>query len=563
MFDVNETIRMFSEQYYKKIFYFSLKKTGNQTQAEDLASEIALDVISALRKGTIPEQFSAYVWKCARNRYAKWVEKRVKSRDNSTELDENFVSDEYSLEDDYIQQEDLKKLRRELALVSKDYREILVSFYIEDKKTSQISREFNLPEGTIKRKLFESRKILKESMKMAREFGPKSYKPEDVQLWTSGKGVHGRGPGPHIDYGKQLVKNILLEAYCNPSTVEELSLELGIAAPYMEDEVKILVENELLTDLGNGKYETAFPILSAEAQRQIEHAKLKAEGEYTKLVRELIFDVLDDFFAKYNNEKLFGVAQTQTFEELKWMYMLLLAQELDKKTRKEEKPIEDPPVEEVYTKREQGYWDMMGLENNTEIHKFPEYIGHNGSSVMSDENTWQYAILSAPATFCFYNLHSYIKGQEDRYRSVDNHQAGVIWDMYNGIVDEVKNKETIEELLDMGVFEVKGGKYIPKFIITHTYGHGDAFAEEYVSTLDETVWNKIVALRMQVAAEVQAIVSKDVPEKLHNPILKRFSNDTNLGPLAMRAAVEGGYLEIPDDIQKSMIGAFMMVPKKD
>jgi hypothetical protein len=42
-------------------------------------------------------------------------------------------------------------------------------------------------------------------------------------------------------------KNIALEAYNNPSTIEELSLALGIAAPYIEDELINLLESELIT----------------------------------------------------------------------------------------------------------------------------------------------------------------------------------------------------------------------------------------------------------------------------------------------------------------------------
>jgi len=65
-------IQEFTEQYMEKVFYFCLKKTGKSEEAEDLTQEIALCAIAALNKGTIPESFSAWVWKIARNRYAMW-----------------------------------------------------------------------------------------------------------------------------------------------------------------------------------------------------------------------------------------------------------------------------------------------------------------------------------------------------------------------------------------------------------------------------------------------------------------------------------------------------------
>ena len=43
-------------------------------------------------------------------------------------------------------------------------------------------------------------------------------------------------------------------------SIEELSTELGISAPYVEDEVKYLVENQLMKEI-SGKYQTDFVVL--------------------------------------------------------------------------------------------------------------------------------------------------------------------------------------------------------------------------------------------------------------------------------------------------------------
>jgi len=559
MHDVNQTIRMFAEQYCEKLFYFSLKKTGNQTEAEDLASEIALDIILALRKGIIPEYFSAYVWKCARNRYAKWVEKRTKSRENSADIDENLISEEYNLEEDFILHQDLKALRRELALISKDYREILVSFYIDDKKVKQIATQFNLPEGTVKRKLFESRKKLSEGMKMAREFGVKSYKPSEVQLWTSGIGKDGHGPGPRIHYNKRLVKNILLEAYGNPSTVEELSLELGVAAPYMEDEVKILVENDLLEKLNGDRYETAFPIISAETQRQLEHISLKAKYEHYKVMRE----VWDGFFKTQKENIMFGVCQTQSFEELKWVYIILMNFAIDKRLGTEQGKKDKRPLEEIYPKKSKGgHWDMMGLEQYPVHEEFFGFASHNGQSAITNSDY----DLNFP-TLCFYGLHQFQKDTKDIWRYFSSEQVGVLWDMYNGVADYEKDKETIKFILDKGAFEVKDGKYIPKFITTYTYPNShdsDTAVHDYVTNMDESLWNKVRSLGTKLKEESRAIIMKDVPEKFHdNSMVFGSLTAADTSSSVMFAAIEDGYLQVPEDISKSMIGAFLMIPKKE
>ena len=70
----DKLINEFTENYMGKLFYFCLKKTGNNVEAEDLTQDIALQIITALNKGTIPTSFSAWVWQIARNRYAHWAD---------------------------------------------------------------------------------------------------------------------------------------------------------------------------------------------------------------------------------------------------------------------------------------------------------------------------------------------------------------------------------------------------------------------------------------------------------------------------------------------------------
>ena len=72
----------YAERYMEKIFYFSLKKTGDPHEAEELTSDISLNVLSALHNGTVPQNFSAWVWQIARNRYCFWAEQKHRHTEN-------------------------------------------------------------------------------------------------------------------------------------------------------------------------------------------------------------------------------------------------------------------------------------------------------------------------------------------------------------------------------------------------------------------------------------------------------------------------------------------------
>lgn len=268
MQDAERLITEFTGDYMGKLFYFCLKKTGNSYEAEDLSSDISVCIFTELRKGTLPSNFPAWVWRIARNRYSAWADaKHRRSLSVSgTDISDFELADGMDIENDFVHGDDISRLRRELAFISSEYREIVVAYYIENRSVRDIAASLSIPEGTVKTKLFRARNILKEGMNMAREFGKRSYDPEEIYFCSSGNQPSGL---PFSAVQRKAPKNILCTANNNPSTIEELSIELGIAAPYMEEEVKLLVESELLVKLDNGKCLTNFFISPKECQTEI------------------------------------------------------------------------------------------------------------------------------------------------------------------------------------------------------------------------------------------------------------------------------------------------------
>ena len=260
---------LYGQEYMGKIYYYCLRKTGDSHEAEDLASDITVQVLTALHGGVNPQSFPAWVWQIARNRYALWAKTKHRRTECVSYVDPDDPETEHiltaggynqapSVSEEYIHSEEMATLRRELAFLGRDYREIVVAYYIEDRSVSDIAASLGQPEGTIKSRLFRSRNLLKEGMKMSRDFGPKSYKPENMCFASSGSQPSGL---PWSAVRRALPKNILLEASNNPSTAEELSVAVGVAMPYMEEEIALLTDAGLLKQIGN-RYVTNFFIMS-------------------------------------------------------------------------------------------------------------------------------------------------------------------------------------------------------------------------------------------------------------------------------------------------------------
>ena len=107
-------IQEFIKNHMEKMFYFCLKKTGNNSEADDLVQDITLNIISALKKGMIPTSFSAWVWQIARNRYSVWADRKRRRNESVTgsDIGDYEIEDENkNLPDEMIRSEQMSLLR--------------------------------------------------------------------------------------------------------------------------------------------------------------------------------------------------------------------------------------------------------------------------------------------------------------------------------------------------------------------------------------------------------------------------------------------------------------------
>lgn len=271
-----------------KIFAFSLSRTNNTSEAEDLSQQIIVELLSSAGNLKDINAFYGWLWAVAKNVYGKYLRSLSKEKDTrySGDFYELALPDKKaSVEDELILAGDINLLKRELAILSRKYREAVVKYYLEDKSCAQISEELAVTVETVKHLLFKARKILKEGMNMNREFGEKSYKPGILLLdkWVNSGWMEMQKLTEMFEKRK-LPGNILLSAYYEPLTIEEMSVELGVAAAYLEDEIKILLDAELIKLLQNGRYQTNIFIYTTACQEDI---IIKTKDLYKKYAQKL------------------------------------------------------------------------------------------------------------------------------------------------------------------------------------------------------------------------------------------------------------------------------------
>ena len=269
-----------AENIAKTLFSYCAARTPNRFEAEDLAQDILIEVYKSAEKIRCADAFYGFLWAVANNVYKQWLRKRAKAQ--YCELTDNF-SYESELLPEYDSEVHL--LRRELSLLSEKYRKAVILYYIENKSCPEISASLKISESMVKYLLFKSRQILKEGMSMERIYGQQSYAPKELSLMFWGNGVN------RYDNlcDSKISQNILFACYNDKLTAEQISLEIGVALPYMEDKLSELCEYELLKKDGN-RYLTNIIIFTDDFLKEV---NVKTSG-----LRERIAAILTDSVSK-------------------------------------------------------------------------------------------------------------------------------------------------------------------------------------------------------------------------------------------------------------------------
>lgn len=437
----------FAEKYMEKLFYFCLKKTGNGVRAEDLTQDITLNILAALNKGTVPVSFSAWVWQIARNRYSVWAGEKHRRSESVTgsDIGDYEIEDESeNILDDMIHSEQLSLVRRELAFISSDYRDIVVAYYMENRSMRVIAASLSLSLEAVKKRLQRARILLKEGMDMAREFGVRSYNPEQVAFVMNG--VDGDKGQPWSIITHLLYKNIFLETYENPETAEELALELGIALPYMEDELEYLVREELLRKSDN-KYETNFPIVSRGEQRAKHDANKAIQKPLTDRICEIV-----DLYMREDGAKV--KAAYVGYEAAKWALLMCAFDWLcwNRKWHGDNacSGTPNPP------RPDNGAWTLTGYE--TIDWEEPAFVGLHGGYCSRDKKEVEKEI----------DLGQYKFWVGEFYAKTPDHltysEAYTLWLVCAGKA-EAGEKAYIDKLLEYGYIKKKSGAIEPNMVV--------------------------------------------------------------------------------------------------
>lgn len=152
------------KDYYKKLLFFIRCLVG--PEAEDLLQEIMLKVYDNLEHYNPLYSFNTWIYAIARNHCLNYLDKRklaTRSLEDET-ITAADLSNAETPEKDFLYQELFKKIETCLNRLDPDYQQMAFLRFFEGLPLKAIAKILNLPEGTIKSRLYLIKQELKQEL---------------------------------------------------------------------------------------------------------------------------------------------------------------------------------------------------------------------------------------------------------------------------------------------------------------------------------------------------------------------------------------------------------------
>ena len=153
------------ELHGKKLYNFCLRLCKNTYDAEDLYQETflkAMEKISMIDENNNP---SAYLCSIAVSLWKSKLRKEARRQEIAPTVpieDQFSAKGDVNIEEDILKKELSAEIKKAVSELDDNLRPCILLHYIGEMGVCEIAQSLNIPEGTVKSRLFTARNILKE-----------------------------------------------------------------------------------------------------------------------------------------------------------------------------------------------------------------------------------------------------------------------------------------------------------------------------------------------------------------------------------------------------------------
>ncbi|NVO14143.1 MAG: sigma-70 family RNA polymerase sigma factor [Rhodoplanes sp.] len=152
-------LQAFYTRHHVRVFRFVLRILGDRTQAEDVISDVFIDAWR--QAGQFEGRSAVSTWLLAIARHKAYAVLRRRPTESIDDEKAAQIEDGCDTPDVTLEKRNRAAiLRRCLEALPSTHREIVDLVYYHEKSVAEVARVFNIPENTVKTRLFYARKKL-------------------------------------------------------------------------------------------------------------------------------------------------------------------------------------------------------------------------------------------------------------------------------------------------------------------------------------------------------------------------------------------------------------------
>ncbi len=159
--------------YWNEVYGFMLKRTENETNAEDITIETFSKAFDKIATYNPEFQFNTWLISIAKNVHIDLLRKKKSSlfieiTDQEDRKAYNIADTTPSKEDELITEQNLSQLLRYIKELKPHYQEVIQLRYFQEMSYQEIATKINEPLSNVKIKLLRAKKLLAEIIRNKR-----------------------------------------------------------------------------------------------------------------------------------------------------------------------------------------------------------------------------------------------------------------------------------------------------------------------------------------------------------------------------------------------------------
>ena len=155
------------DHFWNEVYGFMLKRTENETDAEDIAIETFSKAFDKIATYNPEFQFNTWLIAIAKNVHIDLLRKKKSSHfveitDEEDQQAYNVADSSPSAEDEIITEQNLSRLLQFIKELKPHYQEVIQYRYFQEMSYQEIAEQLNEPLSNVKIKLLRAKKLLAE-----------------------------------------------------------------------------------------------------------------------------------------------------------------------------------------------------------------------------------------------------------------------------------------------------------------------------------------------------------------------------------------------------------------